>query len=205
MFYTFTNTHSPTQTMSRSSEDDSASDTCWPSPDVDLTAEESAAWPHGQAPSCGEVKASEAWMALRYRAQCAGFNEGWILGTTCRPYADQDPDDDGDNSPVLPAMDWEPYMYHCYKYASKKSGNSVYFEDNNGNVIKVIRAWPISGWPRRTARMSSWLSTNYVPLLGPYEVRVSPGDFPVINCRGKVRERERDTRKKRKCSHSDKI
>ena len=130
-----------------SCEGRAASDTSTLNPIVDPS--EPAAMSSDRAPSCGEVEASEASMALRHKAQVDGFNAGWWLGVTCRPYVyHYNDDDDGDNSPVLPTINWRPCMYRCYKYASKKSGNSVHFEDENGNVIKVIRARPIVGLPR---------------------------------------------------------
>jgi hypothetical protein len=159
-----------------SGEGAAASEASSSSPEVEPSAESAAS---SSVPSCGQVAAAEASFELRWEAQVKGFRAGLEIAESWREFTlvvDEDDDSTG-----LPVIDWDPEMYQCYKYAPNKSGDSIFFEDRNGNVIRVVREWPIVGWPARTPEMHPWLSTTYVSLLDPYEVRVSPGDFPVIN------------------------
>jgi hypothetical protein len=155
-----------------------------------------------RVPSCSMISLIEASFRDRWNAQVEAFQLG--VSHQClfdeRGYADQDPEETEDDENVwrvrrFPFLTWEPWMYTCFQYASASSGGfAQFFEDRDGVIIKVRREDP----QHPTREWASLVSyPQYAPRLGPYEIRVSIVDFPVIKCRGDVRERERERERER--------
>ena len=141
-----------------------------------------------RVPSCSMISYIEAAFRRRWEAQVMAFHSGQISEqkSDLRGYADPHPDETEEDENVwrvtrFPDLHWEAWMYTCYQYASASSGGyAQFFEDRHGVIVKVRREDPLN--PTRDWSSLS-IYPQYVPCLGPYEIRVSTIDFPVVMIR----------------------